>query len=87
MADKTFVSGFYFKVKETQYGEIIKLGINIQQFAEFVKEHKDGEYLNMDILRSRETKKPYAVLDTYKKEETKEEPKTEDNIGGSDLPF
>ena len=84
MADKIFVNGFYFKVKETKYGEIIKLGINIQQFAEFVKEHKDGEYLNMDILRSKETNKPYAVLDMFK---PKEKPKTEDNIGGDDLPF
>ena len=84
MADKTFVNGFYFKVKETQYGEIIKLGINIKQFAEFVKEHKDGEYLNMDILRSKETNKPYAVLDTFN---PKEKPKSEDNLGGENLPF
>ena len=88
MADKTFVNGFYFKVKETQYGEIIKLGINIQQFFEFVKKHKDGEYLNIDILRSKETNKPYAVLDTFKPFKVGDftEP-AEDNIGGSDLPF
>ena len=30
-------------------------------------------YINFDILRAKETNKPYAALDDYKKDETKTE--------------
>ena len=60
------------------------LNWNEDRFKKDIASYKDGEYLNMDILRSKETNKPYAVLDTFK---PKEKPKTEDRIGGDDLPF
>jgi len=85
MADKIFISGFYIKESDKDW-ILCKLGINIEQFSKFVKEHKDGEFMNIDICESKKGKM-YAQLNTYKKEETKKEEKSEDRIGGEDLPF
>jgi len=67
MAEKVFAEGLFVDVKETEYGEIIKLSIKKEQFIDFLLVNvNDAGYVNIDILTNREDKK-YAVLNTYKK--------------------
>ena len=68
MTDKIFADGLNVKVRETQYGEIINLGIKKENFIEFLLKYvNDAGYVNIDILTNKEGKK-YPVLNTYKKE-------------------
>ena len=63
-----FVKGMRVKTQQTQYGEIIKIGINLEEF----KQNPVNElgYINIDIMTSKEGKK-YAKINDYKpKEET-----------------
>ena len=66
-----FAKGVNLKSVKTKYGEIIKVGINLEEFANNPINEKG--YINFDILRAKETNKPYAALDTYKKGEEKQE--------------
>ena len=69
MADANFAKGVNVKVVKTQYGEIIKVGINCEKVGE--NPINDDGWINIDILTSKNGKK-YAVVDTYKpkKQET-----------------
>jgi hypothetical protein len=69
MTDAKFAKGVNVKVVNTQYGEIIKLGINYEKAGE--NPINDDGWINLDILTSKNGKK-YAVVDTYKpkKQET-----------------
>ena len=59
-----FAKGIKVKTVKTQYGDIIKLGINV----EAIKANPiNGEWLNVDLKQSKETKEWYAALDEYKK--------------------
>lgn len=58
-----FAKGVNIKAVKTKYGEIIKVGINLEEFANNPI-NEDG-WINLDILTSRNGKK-YAVVDTYK---------------------
>lgn len=55
------------KVKTVRFdngGEIIKLGINLKQ----IQENKvEGDWLNVDIKRGRESGEWYQCLNDYKK--------------------
>jgi hypothetical protein len=64
-----FAKGMNVKVVPTKYGEIIKLGVQIEKFSE--NPINDDGWINIDILTSKNGKK-YAVVDTYKakKQET-----------------
>ena len=76
MADeKIMADGLFFKEKHQNAPEWVVggLSIKIDQFSKFVKDNKDGEYLNFQILKSK-AGKAYIVLDTWKPE------KKEDNI-------
>lgn len=45
-------------------GQIIKLGINIEK----IKENQlNGEWLNIELKKSKEKQEWYAVIDNYKK--------------------
>ena len=66
-----FAKGVNIKAVKTKYGEIIKVGINLEEFAN--NPINERGYINFDILRAKETNKPYAALDTYKKEEEPQE--------------
>ena len=65
--DKIMADGLFFKEKHANAPEFVigGLSIKIDQFAKFVKDHKDGEYLNFQVLKSKQGK-PYIVLDTWK---------------------
>ena len=84
MADKIFISGFYIKESDKDW-ILCKLGINIEQFSKFVKEHKDGEFMNIDICESKNGK-IYASLNTFKPKE-KKEPEIDNSETDDDLPF
>jgi hypothetical protein len=64
-----FAKGMNVKVVKTKYGEIIKVGIKIEEIGE--NPINDDGCVNIDILTSKNGKK-YAVVDTYKpkKQET-----------------
>lgn len=63
MVEQNFAKGVNVKVVKTQYGEIIKLGINYEKVGDNPI-NEDG-WINLDILTSKNGKK-YAVVDTYK---------------------
>jgi hypothetical protein len=73
MADIIFVNGIKANLKEFDNGGwIIKLGCKVDTLIEFLEQHKnDKGYVNIDITTSRDGK-PYAKLNTYKKEATDE---------------
>lgn len=66
-----FAKGVNLKSIKTKYGEILKVGIKLEEFSENPINEKG--YINFDILRGKESNKPYAALDTYKKNEQSEE--------------
>lgn len=58
-----FAKGIKVKVQETKYGEIIKLGINKDEFLQ--NPFNERGWVNIDILTSKEGKK-YAKINDYK---------------------
>lgn len=64
-----FVKGMRVKTQQTQYGEIIKIGINLAEFKQ--NPVNERGYINIDILTSKKGEK-YAKINDYKKEETQE---------------
>lgn len=58
-----FVKGMKVKVQENKYGEIIKLGVNMDEFK--LNPVNERGYINIDILTSKEGKK-YAKINDYK---------------------
>lgn len=61
-----FVKGMRVKTQQTQYGEIIKIGINLEEFKQ--NPINERGYINIDILTSKEGKK-YAKINDYKPKE------------------
>lgn len=59
MADKVFVGNV--KVTNTQYGELIKIGIPEKDFTAYVK---DG-WLNVVLKKGKDSGKYYLELDTF----------------------
>lgn len=59
-----FVKGMKVSVQPTQYGEIIKLGVNLEEFKQ--NPFNERGWVNIDILTSKEGKK-YAKINDYKK--------------------
>lgn len=90
--DKILAEGLFFKEKRQNAPEFVIGGfsIKIDQFSKFVKDHKDGEYLNFQVLKSKQGK-PYIVLDTWKpnRDQSPEDIHVHDDskIDTSDLPF
>lgn len=83
MSEKIFVNGFIFKLPRDGAPEFVKgtINIKIHDFAKFVKQHQEGEWMNIDLKVSREGK-AYAELNTYKRSQDVDIP---DN--NSNLPF
>ena len=67
---KQFASGISIRPQATKYGEILKIGINLENFK---NNPQNNGWVNFEILKNKEGK-PYAVIDTYKnkKEEVEE---------------
>lgn len=81
-----FVKGMSVKVQETKYGEIIKLGVNKDDFLQ--NPFNERGWVNIDILTSKEGKK-YAKINDYKKSESvsEETSTTEFDIDEEEIPF
>lgn len=54
-----FAKGVSVKVQETKFGDIIKLGVNVEQFLE--NEPNEAGFINIEIRKSK-AGKMYAVL-------------------------
>lgn len=63
MSDKQFVKGLNVKHKDTQYGVILKCGINITEFCDNNKMNDKG-WVNFDIKKGK-SGNWYAELNTY----------------------
>ena len=73
-----FAKGVNIKVVQTQYGEIIKIGINTKEFAN--NPVNDDGWVNFDILTSKNGKK-YTALDTFKAKQK------QIDVGDDEYPF
>ena len=82
---KNFAKGVSVKIVKSKYGEITKVGINLEKVGE--NDCSNG-WLNFDILKSKEGK-PYAVISEYKQKEITEQKSEveEKEIDISDIPF
>lgn len=76
MTEANFAKGVNIKVVKTQYGEILKLGINYKELGNNPI-NEDG-WINLDILTSKNGKK-YVVIDDYKAKK--------ENISGQVMQF
>lgn len=80
MSDKIFADGLNIKSKETQYGEIIKLGIKIETFMDFLAKHENERgYVNIDIKKGK-SGKWYSELNTYKSNSTTKSEEDDESI-------
>ena len=59
---KQFASGISIRPQATKYGEILKVGINLENFK---NNPQNNGWVNFDILKNKEGKY-YAVIDEYK---------------------
>ena len=74
--DTVFVDGLFFKFVGP-YGEkpdgtpkfvLSRASINCKKLTAFMRQHHNDGWVNFDILLSKDEKKVYPKLDTYKKE-------------------
>ena len=72
-----FVKGLRVKTQPTQYGEIIKLGVNMEEFKQ--NPVNERGYVNIDILTSKDGKK-YAKINDYKADGVKTTPTDEEEV-------
>lgn len=63
-----FAKGVHIKTVTTRYGEILKIGIKLEEFSENTINERG--YINFNILRAKATNKPYAVLNATKSKST-----------------
>jgi hypothetical protein len=87
MSDKIYIGKV--EVKETQFGEIIKIGFSPED-REKMKQYANGTgWINISILNSKKGGK-YAVVDTYNATAKPVAPapvQKDDEIDLSELPF
>jgi len=92
MSDNKLVNGLYYKEKRENAPDFVVCGLSAkrEQLIEFLQSETD-EWVNMDVLLSKEAKKPYIVVNNWKPEEKKEDvinnAITENNVDSDDLPF
>ena len=70
-----FVKGMQVKTQETKYGEIIKIGVKMDEFQQ--NPVNERGYVNIDILTSKEGKK-YAKINDYQSTGDKPTPNDEE---------
>lgn len=64
-----FAKGVKIKTVKTKYGEIIKVGINLEEFSN--NHINEKGYINFDILTAKDGSKKYAAIDNYKNTDEK----------------
>ncbi len=64
--EKKFVTGLWVTEKELKFGPIQELSFKVEEFIKFLEENKNAKgYVNVTIKKSKESKKPYAELNTW----------------------
>ena len=86
-----YANGINIKSVQTKYGEILKCGINVNFFIDWLQKNKNEKgYVNVDILKRKAEGKygetHYAVLNEYKKQDNNKQVK-HDDVNLSDIPF
>lgn len=72
MADNIFAEGFYFKRREDAPEFVIgRLSIKLEDAIPFLEANVKNGYVNLNVLKSRETGSPYMTLDTYEPDPNK----------------
>lgn len=95
MTETIFSKGFIFKRPSENAPDFIKgkMSVKVSEAIEFLKQHQNNDWVNMDLLLSKDGTKLYFKLDTYKKEEkpsenTQQTPEyPTDDINPEDIPF
>jgi len=83
MAEKQFARGFIFKRPKPGVPDFVKgsMSIKVEEAIEFLRE-KGGEWVNLDLLQSKDGTKLYFVVNDFK---PKKQEYPENNL--SDQPF
>ena len=90
--EKVFAEWLILKSIDTQYGELQKLSVKVEEFKTFLDTYDTNWWVNLNLKKSREWK-PYIELDTWvpdweKKDNSNIKPMEWDSdISISDIPF
>lgn len=90
MSEKIYPKGIFIKKPENTPDFVLgRMGVKTEDFINFLHEHtKANGFCDFDLLQG--DKGPYLVLNTYKKEEPKDEPTVQMGVDDEDpanLPF
>lgn len=72
MADTIFAKGFFFERPSDKSPEFVKgkISIKVEDAISFLTEHKNEKgYVNLDLLMSKDSNKPYLKLNQWKKDD------------------
>ena len=58
-----FAKGMNIKAIQTKYGELLKIGINLEKIKE---NPTNNDWFNVIIKRGKESNKPYLEIDDFK---------------------
>ena len=64
-----FAKEMNVKAIQTKYGELLKIGINVEKIKE---NPTNNDWLNVTIKRGRDTNKPYLEIDDFKPNKTEQ---------------
>lgn len=65
-----FAKGMNIKAIQTKYGELLKIGINLEKIRE---NPTNNDWFNVIIKRGKDSNKPYLEIDNFKKKEEQSE--------------
>ena len=90
MTDRIFADGFIAKKPHEKVQHFVKANVSIKvtEAIAFLTKHQEKDWVNLDLLESKDTMKLYFQLNTYKPE-TKVEVglEVETEIDDSEIPF
>lgn len=69
-----FAKGMNIKAIETKYGELLKIGINVEKIKE---NPTNNDWLNVIIKRGKDSNKPYLEIDNFKPDKKEEQSESE----------
>lgn len=85
MADKVFADGLFTKIVKTQYWEIVKIWVKVEEFKAFLDTYENNWYVNLNLMTSKDWNKKYFELDTWTPDWSKKE--TTNDISVEEIPF
>lgn len=92
MADKIFADGFIVKHPHANAPSFVKgsISVKVSEAIAFLTKHQERDWVNLDLLESRDRSKLYLSLNTFKPE-AKTAPAAEaypeEDINPEDIPF